>query len=114
MPYSRWPARTSPSWPLDELNADGGLHGRRVRLLVSDDATDPATGAAEARWLVRAGCRVVLASVTSATFGAVQRAIGHCGVPLVRTVLNEEVAGRAMSSGGASAPPDQLAVGRAC
>jgi len=29
---------------VDELNADGGLHGRRVRLLVSDDATDPATG----------------------------------------------------------------------
>ena len=74
---------------VDELNADGGLHGRRVRLLVADDATDPATGAAEARWLIRAGCRVVLASVTSATFGAVQRAIGTSGVPLVHTVLNE-------------------------
>ena len=74
---------------VDELNADGGLYGRRVRLLIADDATDPAVGASEARWLIQAGCRVVLASVTSATFGAVQRAVGDSGVPLVHTLLNE-------------------------
>jgi len=95
---------------VDELNADGGLHGRRVRLLVSDDATDPATGAAEARWLVRAGCRVVLATVTSATFGAVQQAIGDCGVPLVHTLLNEGGGGPGHVFRWGERPADQLAV----
>jgi branched-chain amino acid transport system substrate-binding protein len=82
-------------------------------VLVSDDATDPATGAAEARWLVRAGCRVVLAGVTSATFGAVQRAIGDCGVPLVRTVLNEGGGGPGHVFRWGERPADQLAVAAA-
>jgi branched-chain amino acid transport system substrate-binding protein len=95
---------------VDELNADGGLHGRRVRLLAADDATDPATGATEARWLLRAGCRVVLASVTSATFAAVQRAIGDSGVPLVHTVLNEGGGGPGHVFRWGERPSDQLAV----
>jgi urea transport system substrate-binding protein len=74
---------------VDELNADGGLCGRRVRLLVGDDSTDPAVGAAEARRLIKSGCRVVLAGVTSATFGAVERAVGGTGIPLVHPLLNE-------------------------
>jgi urea transport system substrate-binding protein len=78
---------------VEEINADGGLCGRKVRLVVGDDATDPGVGAAEAARLVRAGCRVVLASVTSATFGAVQQAVGASGVPLVHTVINEGGAG---------------------
>lgn len=98
---------------VDELNADGGLHGRQVRLLVSDDATDPATGAAEARWLVRAGCRVVLASVTSATFSAAQRAIAESGVPLIHTVLNEGGGGPGHVFRWGERPADQLAVAAA-
>jgi urea transport system substrate-binding protein len=95
---------------VDELNADGGLHGRHVRLLIADDATDPVPGASEARWLIRAGCRVVLASVTSATFGAVQRAIGDSGVPLVHTVLNEGGGGPGHVFRWGERPADQLAV----
>jgi urea transport system substrate-binding protein len=95
---------------VDELNADGGLYGRRVRLLVADDATDPAVGASEARWLIRAGCRVVLASVTSATFGAVQREVEHSGVPLVHTVLNEGGGGPGHVFRWGERPADQLAV----
>lgn len=98
---------------VDELNADGGLHGRRVRLLVADDATDPDTGAAEARWLVRAGCQVVLASVTSATFSAVQRAIATSRVPLVHTVLNEGGGGPGHVFRWGERPADQLAVAAA-
>src|SRR5690349_9615767 len=41
---------------LEEINADGGLRGRPVDLLIGDDATDPATGAREARRLAAAGC----------------------------------------------------------
>ena len=95
---------------VDELNADGGLYGRRVRLLIADDATDPAVGASEARWLIRAGCRVVLASVTSATFGAVQHEVGDSGVPLVHTLLNEGGGGPGHVFRWGERPADQLAV----
>lgn len=95
---------------VDELNADGGLCGRRVRLLVADDATDPATGASEARWLIRAGCRAVLASVTSATFGAVQREVASSGVPLVHTLLNEGGGGPGHVFRWGERPADQLSV----
>jgi urea transport system substrate-binding protein len=95
---------------VDELNADGGLYGRRVRLLVADDATDPAVGASEARSLIRAGCRVVLASVTSATFGAVQREVEDSGVPLVHTLLNEGGGGPGHVFRWGERPADQLAV----
>jgi branched-chain amino acid transport system substrate-binding protein len=74
---------------VEELNACGGLRGRPVELLVGDDATDPQLGAAEARRLIASGCRVVLASVTSATFQAVQRENSAAGVPLIHPVLNE-------------------------
>jgi urea transport system substrate-binding protein len=95
---------------VDELNAEGGLFGRRVRLLVADDATDPAIGASEARWLIQAGCRVVLASVTSATFGAVQREIEASGVPLVHTLLNEGGGGPGHVFRWGERPADQLAI----
>ena len=95
---------------VDELNADGGLYGRRVRLLIADDATDPAVGASEARWLIRAGCRVVLATVTSATFGAVQREVQNAGVPLVHTLLNEGGGGPGHVFRWGERPADQLAV----
>jgi urea transport system substrate-binding protein len=43
---------------VEEINAGGGIHGRSVRLVVGDDATDSELGAAEARapgpwWLRR-------------------------------------------------------------
>ena len=93
---------------VDEINADGGLNGRPMRLLVGDDATDAVTGASEARRLVNAGCRVVFASVTSATFSAVERAVGIAGVPLVHTVLNEGGGGPGHVFRLGERPADQL------
>ncbi|KWX01261.1 hypothetical protein TH66_01665 [Carbonactinospora thermoautotrophica] len=74
---------------IDEINSDGGIHGRPVELMVADDATDPAVGASEARRLARAGCRAILASVTSATFARAEHALRRAGVLLIHTVLNE-------------------------
>lgn len=74
---------------VEEINADGGLQGRRVELVVGDDRTDPSEGVIEARRLINAGCRVIVASVTSATFEAVRTALAHHGVALVHAVLNE-------------------------
>ncbi len=74
---------------VEEINADGGIRGRPVRLVVGDDGTDPALGAVEAKRLVRSGCRVVLASTTSATFARVSEALRADGVLLVQALMNE-------------------------
>jgi branched-chain amino acid transport system substrate-binding protein len=72
-----------------EINADGGIRGQRLRLLVGDDATDPATGALEARRLVAAGCRTILAATTSASFARIADELQAAGVLLVHTLMNE-------------------------
>lgn len=72
-----------------EVNADGGVGGRPLRLVVGDDATDPAAGAAEAWRLVGAGCRTILATTTSATFARAAAELGAAGVLLVQPLMNE-------------------------
>ena len=74
---------------VDEVNADGGVRGRPLRLVAGADDTDPATGVAEARRLVRAGCRTILATTTSATFARVSADLRRAGVLLVLTLMNE-------------------------
>lgn len=93
---------------VEELNADGGLRGRPVELLVADDATDPGLGAAETRRLIESGCRVVVASVTSATFGAVQRDNAAAGIPLIHPLLNEGGGGASHVLRWGERPADQL------
>lgn len=93
---------------VEEINADGGLHGRRVELLVGDDGTDPREGVIEGRRLIRAGCQVIIASVTSATFEAVQRTLAHHGVALVHAVLNEGGKGGANVLRWGERPASQL------
>ncbi len=74
---------------VEEINAEGGVRGRPVELLVGDDATDPAVGVAEARRLVRAGCRTILVATTSATYFAVSRALAGTEVLLIQPHMNE-------------------------
>ena len=93
---------------LQEINAEGGVRGRPVELLIGDDATDPAIGVAEAWRLVRAGCRTILVSTTSATFAAVSQALAGAEVLLVQTLMNEGgVTGRLRVQLG-ERPDDQL------
>jgi ABC-type branched-subunit amino acid transport system substrate-binding protein len=54
-----------------------------------DDGTDPELGALEARRLVRSGCRVVVATTTSATFSRVSAALRPDDVLLVHALMNE-------------------------
>lgn len=72
-----------------EVNSDGGIGRRPVRLVVGDDATDPRTGVREAQRLVRAGCRTIIVTTTSATFARVAAALPASGVLLVQSVMNE-------------------------
>lgn len=74
---------------IDEVNADGGVHGSPLELMIGDDGTDAVEGVREAQRLISSGCRIIIASVTSATFEAVRRAVEPTGVPLVHAVLNE-------------------------
>ncbi|MEV6537841.1 substrate-binding protein [Streptomyces sp. NPDC051665] len=74
---------------VEEINADGGVRGRPVELVVGDDASDPAVGVAEARRLVRAGCRTILVATTSATYFAVSRALAGTEVLLIQPHMNE-------------------------
>ncbi len=74
---------------VDEINADGGIAGVPMELLIGDDASDSLAGAAAATRLLRSGCRVIFACVTSATFSAAASVLQGSGVLLVHTVLNE-------------------------
>ena len=74
---------------VEEINAEGGVGGRPVELLIGDDATDPLVGLAEARRLARAGCRTILFTTTSATFAAVSAALEGTEVLLVHALMNE-------------------------
>ncbi|GAA4779866.1 hypothetical protein GCM10023200_11410 [Actinomycetospora chlora] len=74
---------------VDEVNAAGGVAGRRVRLLTADDATDAEQAAHEAARMARLGCRAVFVNSTSASFDAVRRRLEHTGVLVVHTVINE-------------------------
>ena len=74
---------------VDEVNAGGGVAGRRVTLVSADDATDAGQAALEAQRMARLGCRVIFVNTTSASFDAVRRAVGGHDVLVVHTVLNE-------------------------
>ena len=77
------------SMAVEEINADGGMNGRRLRLVVGDDSTDSSVGAVEARRLARAGCRVILATTTSAAFARATEELRGANVLLIHTLLNE-------------------------
>jgi urea transport system substrate-binding protein len=74
---------------VEEINTDGGIGGRPLRLMVGDDATVPEVGALEACRLARAGCRTILATTTSATFARISQELHGSAVLLVQTLMNE-------------------------
>lgn len=94
---------------LEEINAQGGVRGRPAELVVGDDATDPTVGVAEAWRLVRAGCRTILVSTTSATFAAVSRALAGAEVLLMQTLMNEGGGTGRLRVQLGERPDDQLA-----
>lgn len=74
---------------VNEINSEGGIAKRPVELVIHDDATDPGRAGLEALRMLRRGCSAIIASVTSASFEAVRRSVGSCGIPLIHPVLNE-------------------------
>ena len=72
---------------VEDINADGP--DMPYELIVGDDATSPTMAEREVDRLADAGCRVIVASVTSASFTAAQRAARRRGVLVVHSLLNE-------------------------
>lgn len=72
----------------DEVNAKGGIDGRKIKLVFADDACDPQTAAAAANKLVSQGVVAVVGGYCS---GAVLPASGvyhSAGIPMVVTAAN--------------------------
>src|SRR4051794_33635128 len=57
---------------IDDMNARGGVLGRRVELLLHDGATDDATAAAAAAQLVRDGADLIVGGIYSSTRQAIK------------------------------------------
>lgn len=82
-------AESMATLAVDEVNADGGVAGRRLTLLTADDATDAEQAAFEAHRMLGLGCRALFVNSTSASFDAVRAAVGSSDVLLVQPVINE-------------------------
>jgi branched-chain amino acid transport system substrate-binding protein len=94
---------------VDEVNAERGVTGRPVRLVVADDATTPTTGLSELKRLhLRNHVDMVIAVHTSATLDAVRPYARRVGLPYVYTPVNEggTTAGRLFRWG--EVPAEQL------
>lgn len=75
---------------IEEINADGRVAGRFLRLEVGDDGTDPRRGAAEMlRLIEHRRCQVVITNVISATFNALAPIARRAGVLLIYAPMNE-------------------------
>jgi branched-chain amino acid transport system substrate-binding protein len=67
-----------------QLNARGGVLGRRVQLVAGDDRADPATGAKVARRLVGSGVSAVIGPFNSAVGLQVLPIYRAAGLPILR------------------------------
>ncbi len=75
---------------VDEVNAEGGVAGHQVRLVVADDATIPAVGALAMRRLLRTErLSAVIGMHSSATYAATAPQAVTAGVPYLYTPASE-------------------------
>lgn len=69
----------------DELNARGGINGRKIELVVEDDAGDPRTAALAAQKLASAGVEAVIGTYGSAVTEASQNILDEAGLVQIGT-----------------------------
>lgn len=75
---------------VDAVNADGGVRGRRLRLVVADDATDPGAGIIAMRRLVGpAQVHAVIGCHSSATFSAAKAVAIDASIPYLFAPMTE-------------------------
>ncbi len=93
----------------DEINADGGVMGRDVRLVVADDATDPGVGALAMRRLCRVSdMAAVIGMHSSATYAVTSPMAIATGIPYLYTPTSEATAAHPLLIHFGERPLDQL------
>ena len=94
---------------VDEINADGGMLGRDVRLVVADDATDSGVGAiAMSRLCAVSGIAAVVGMHSSATYAATSPMAVANGIPYLYTPTSEATAAHPLLVRFGERPLDQL------
>lgn len=73
----------------DEVNAAGGLLGKKVELIVEDSATDPKTANEKAKTLVGQNVAMVVGPIISAERSAVYPVVTQAGIPLLYSTFYE-------------------------
>jgi len=74
-------ARIATALAVDEINADGGIDGRQIKLVIADTESDPTTATLEFERLVNsAGAEVVIGPMFSSESFAVLPEIGAAGI----------------------------------
>jgi len=81
--------RNMATLAVEEINEAGGILGHHIELVHGDDGSHPGLGAAELVRLKAAGCNVVFANVTSATFQKLLPVARRHGILLLFTLMNE-------------------------
>ncbi len=80
---------------VEERNADGGLLGRTVELVIADDQGDPGQGVKAASQLIGQGVVAIVGPMTSTVAVEVSKVVGASGIPLVSpTVATDALSGR--------------------
>jgi len=67
---------------LDHVNAKGGINGRQVRLIITDDAGEPSRAGANAKRLISEKALMVVNSSLSSTFAPILAETKRAGIPL--------------------------------
>lgn len=94
---------------VEEINGDGGVMGRNVRLVVGDDATDPGVGAIAMRRLSRTpGLAAVVGMHSSATYAVTAPMAVAEGIPYLYTPTSEPTAPHPLLVRFGETPLDQL------
>ena len=94
---------------VEEINADGGVMGRTVRLVVADDSTDPGIGAIAMRRLCRTpGLAAVIGMHSSATYAVTAPMAVAEGMPYLYTPTSEPTASHPLLVRFGETPLDQL------
>lgn len=82
--------RDSAKLAADELNADGGVNGKKVKLVIADGASDPATNTQRARQLIgRDGAQFLIGTGSSAETLAAVTVATESKIPFVYSLDGE-------------------------
>ena len=94
---------------VEEINADGGVTGRTVRLVVADDSTDPGIGVIAMRRLCRTpGLAAVIGMHSSATYAVTAPVAVAEGIPYLYTPTSEPTVAHPLLMRFGETPLDQL------